>query len=267
MIRPSAILLCTGLALPASAATFDCVMDPAVTVNVGAPVPGLLEEILISRGQEVRKGDIIARLRTQIDDTTIELIRMQAENTDEVEMHRSRLELALKVKARVDELMQRQVTAQERADEAEASVKVASAELAIAETQRELLALQLQQAITARDQKIIRSPIDGIVVERTMYGGEYVTQDSHVATLAQLDPLHVEAYLPVSLYPVLALDQQIPVHPAEPIGGAYQARITAIDRVFDAASGTFGIRLALDNPGSALPAGHRCTLDLPGDDG
>ena len=39
-----------------------------------------------------------------------------------------------------------------------------------------------------------------------------------------------------------------------------------VDRVFDAASGTFGVRLDLPNSDGALPAGQRCIVSfaLPG---
>jgi hypothetical protein len=55
------------------------------------------------------------------------------------------------------------------------------------------------------------------------------------------------------------------VNISEPIAGVHPATVTVVDRVFDAASGTFGVRLDLSNPDGALPAGQRCTVafDLP----
>ena len=38
------------------------------------------------------------------------------------------------------------------------------------------------------------------------------------------------------------------------------ARIKVVDRVFDAASDTFGMRLTMDNPGGKLPAGMDCKI-------
>jgi hypothetical protein len=38
--------------------------------------------------------------------------------------------------------------------------------------------------------------------------------------------------------------------------------VKLIDRVFDAASGTFGLRLELPNPGNRLPAGLRCRIQF-----
>ena len=50
------------------------------------------------------------------------------------------------------------------------------------------------------------------------------------------------------------------VEPAAPVTGGYVAVVTVVDRVFDAASGSFGVRLSLPNGDGALPAGHRCKV-------
>ena len=40
----------------------------------------------------------------------------------------------------------------------------------------------------------------------------------------------------------------------------YKAKVTIVDRVIDAASGTFGVRLELPNPKYRLPAGLKCKV-------
>jgi len=40
--------------------------------------------------------------------------------------------------------------------------------------------------------------------------------------------------------------------------------VTVVDKVMDAASGTFGVRLALPNPDLALPAGLKCKIRFSG---
>ncbi len=48
----------------------------------------------------------------------------------------------------------------------------------------------------------------------------------------------------------------------QPAGTEREASVVVVDPVFDAASGTFGMRLALDNPAAAIPAGQRCTVSF-----
>jgi hypothetical protein len=52
------------------------------------------------------------------------------------------------------------------------------------------------------------------------------------------------------------------VKPDSAIGGTYAATVTVVDEVFDAASGTFGVRLKLPNPELRLPAGVRCRISF-----
>jgi len=46
----------------------------------------------------------------------------------------------------------------------------------------------------------------------------------------------------------------------EPIGGTYVAEVDVVDKVMDAASSTFGVRLKLPNPDAQIPSGVRCVV-------
>jgi multidrug efflux pump subunit AcrA (membrane-fusion protein) len=43
-------------------------------------------------------------------------------------------------------------------------------------------------------------------------------------------------------------------------GTSFSARVSVVDRVIDAASGTFGVRLELPSPNNAIPAGAKCKV-------
>ncbi|MEV8466143.1 efflux RND transporter periplasmic adaptor subunit [Fluviibacterium sp. DFM31] len=260
--RLTIAVVAAALALPAAAESFDCVMDPAVIVSVGSPVSGLIDSVDISRGQRVRREQIIATLDADMEDAAIELYVLQAESAQEIALYQVRLDLATSHRERVAKLVERGVATAEQMDEARASFDVAQQELELAQLRQRVLGLELARARTAREQRVIRSPIDGIVVERTMFRGEFVDPDSHVAIIAQLDPLHVEAFLPVELYPEVRTGMTATVRPNAPIGGTYEAEVVVVDQVFDPASATFGVRLSLANPDAVLPAGHRCEVDF-----
>ena len=61
----------------------------------------------------------------------------------------------------------------------------------------------------------------------------------------------------------LAVGQAVTVTPEAPLDQPRQATIRVIDRVFDAATATFGLRMELQNTDLSLPAGLRCTLSFP----
>jgi multidrug efflux pump subunit AcrA (membrane-fusion protein) len=83
-----------------------------------------------------------------------------------------------------------------------------------------------------------------------------------IMKLAEIDPLHVEAILPAGMYGKVKRGQRAVVTPEATIGGRYETRVTIVDPVIDAASGTLGVRLELPNKKGTIPAGVRCRLEL-----
>lgn len=249
--------------LAASAQSVDCVIVPAVTVRLGAPVSGLVEHVLVDQGDIVTPGQLVATLRSDVERTSLEVLALQAESDAEIEAQRSRLELAVKRLDRVRTLVEQSLTPREALDTAEAETEVIKGELAIAEMRKQVARLEYARASQQLEQRQILSPIDGVVVNRALFDGEFLPQDGYVVTIAQINPLKVEAYLPVLLYGNVSIGDILTVRPGPPVDGTFNATIDVVERVFDAASGTFGIRLHLENSGLAIPAGHRCELDLP----
>jgi membrane fusion protein (multidrug efflux system) len=140
-------------------------------------------------------------------------------------------------------------------ERASGAVAHAQAEL----TNRHLADLELQRTAADVSLRTIRSPINGVVVERFMSPGEFPKQEK-ILKLAQINPLRVEAYAPVSLLGKVSVGMEASVKMEEPVSGLHKAKVTVVDRVVDGASGTFGIRLELPNPDLKFPAGLKCTV-------
>ncbi len=261
MVICAVLAACLG-ATEGRAQTFDCVISPAVTVRVGSPVSGVLDEVRVDQGDLVVKGQEIARLRSEVEQKTVELLAAQARSTAEIEAQDSRLALSRKRLDRVRELAASNISSREQLETAEAETEVIVRERALAELRRDVAGLELQRARAQLDQRVIRSPLDGVVVTRHLFGGEFLGTEDSVVTVAQVDPLHVVAFLPVTLYRSLEVGMVLPVRLEAPAEGVVEARVDVVDRVFDAASGTFGVRLTLPNPAGAIPAGHRCQIEL-----
>ena len=125
---------------------------------------------------------------------------------------------------------------------------------------RVLAALELERARAQLDLRTIRSPIDGVVIERHMEPGELVSrsQDDVILELAQLDPLIVEVRVPQSMLATLYEGMKAVVRPEAPFARDIECEVTVIDPVVDAASGSLRVRLSLPNPDHSIPAGLRC---------
>ena len=60
--------------------------------------------------------------------------------------------------------------------------------------------------------------------------------------------------------PISAVFERLDENNYVPGGGVHEATVAVVDRVVDAASATFGVRLELPNPNYALPGGLRCDI-------
>jgi hypothetical protein len=55
----------------------------------------------------------------------------------------------------------------------------------------------------------------------------------------------------------------VDVNPEAPVGGRYVGSVKIIDKLVDAASGTFGVFLEIANPKLDVPAGVKCRAEFP----
>jgi RND family efflux transporter MFP subunit len=254
-----AVLLAVAPAL-AEDATIDCVSEPAQRVEIGSTVTGLLSEALVGRGDRVQRGDVLARLDATIEEANVAVAKAQAEANELVESQQTRLTLAEANLERSRSLLTSGSVTQSRIDELQALVDITRNDLAAELRRQSLAALELERQEALLSLRTITSPLDGFVLSQAVQVGEYVRQDSTVFTIVQTDPLYVEAYVPVSLFGRIELGASGADTMEQPADTRETAEITVIDPIFDAASGTFGIRLDLPNPDDALPAGQRCEV-------
>jgi RND family efflux transporter MFP subunit len=268
--RLAAGLLGTAIAVwsgTGHAATFDCVMNPFLTVKVGSPVTSVLSEVKVDRGDLVKKGQTLARIESSVEQAAVATNEARASSTAEIESKQAMLEMKGSELKRKTELQVRGVGFGSARDVeiAQADFNVAKADVALAELSHRLAQLELDRARAQLEQRTIRAPFDGIIVERALGPSEFVRMDANIVTLASINPLNVEAYLPVRYYGTVKVGDKGTVRPDEPVGGEYDAKVSIVDQVFDAASGTFGVRLSLPNPANRLPGGMRChvSFDFP----
>lgn len=249
-------------AVGVGAEAFDCVIEPRAVVELGSAEEGIIREILVDRGDVVRQGDVVARLDSDLQVLAVEAARLQADRDVEVLAGRARLDYRQRELNRVNKLFGKNIVSSKDRDEAAVERHLAEFGLKAAESDRRMTEIDLKNAEARLNRRILRSPIDGVVVEVAMAIGEFAHEQSPVMTLAQVHPLNVEVFVPISRFGDIKVGLLAEVVPEEPVGGAYLARVNVLDRVFDTASSTFGVRLALPNPDYALPAGLKCTVRL-----
>ena len=253
--------------LSAHAGMFDCLIEPRQTVDVRAASEGLIVKMNVQRGDIVKAGQVLVELDSGLERANADLTRFKAATEATIHSKESRLEFATVKSSRREHLArQSYVSAQDR-DESLAEKKVAEADLVEARDNKRMAELEHRRALEQLRLRSIKSPFDGVVVDRMMNVGDLADNRDlrkPVLKIAEISTLHVEALLPASAHGAVQPEQAVEVIPDLPGGHKYPAKIRVIDRVMDAASGTFGVRMELPNPSLRIPAGVKCKVRIDG---
>lgn len=258
------LVFCGLFAAPGAAAeriVLDGIIEPSLIVKVGSPVAGILASVKADRGDTVTQNQVLATLQSDVERATMELARTRAQMDSSVKAKEARFKFNLRRQQRLEQLHENKVIPFEEMDEARTNTDLAQLELAEARENMKLAEMEWKRSQEVFKRMTVYSPINGVVRERFLYRGEYV-EDQPILQLAQINPLYVEVFAPVALLGSIEVGMTAEVLPEEPIGRRYQAQVKVVDRVIDAASGTFGVRLELPNPGNKLPAGLKCKVSF-----
>ena len=266
-VMPKAVLCTLGLvaAQPGvQAAEFDCLMEPRREVTISGSIEALIANVRVDRGDFVKKGDVLVEFESGVERASADLAKYRAEMLGQIEARKARQDYAQAKHNRSVELTKSNYISRQDAEEVQAERRLADAELREAMDSRRLAELEHRRATEILRLRSLRSPVSGVVVDRYMHPGEISEIGTKpILKIAEISMLHVEAILPTAAYGHVARGDTAFVRPEAPIGGRYPARIVVVDRVLDASSGTFGVRLELPNEQGALPAGARCRVEFP----
>jgi RND family efflux transporter MFP subunit len=245
----------------------DCVIEPSRQVELSMAVSGIIESIEVERGDRVTSGQLLARLNSGVERASAELAKQRAGSDLQVTSQRERLELARRSLKRVDTLHSNNMISEKEQDETRTTARLAQLEYDAAVEEKAIAQLEYERALEILKLREIVSPLDGFVVDRFKSVGEYV-EEQPILMLAQVNPLYVEVIAPVDLYQKINPGMVAVIFPEQPIGGELEAVVRTVDPVVEAASGTFRVRLELDNADHGIPAGIACAIsfpDLPGE--
>jgi RND family efflux transporter MFP subunit len=253
-------LLFALFAGPAWAEDYACLIEPKQVLKLAASVQGVVASVTVDRGDRVQKGQLVAQLDSEVEEANVLIARLRATNDTEVAAGQAKLDFLKRKAARKDKLRSNDYGSLAELDEAQSDERVAEAQLREAVMNLGQAKLESKRADGLLRERQIVSPVNGIVTERALGNGEFANDQAHILTIAEMDPLRVETYLPITAYGHIKVGDVADILPEAPVGGSYQAKVIVVDQVIDAASNTIGVRLELPNPDLHLPAGIHCRV-------
>jgi HlyD family secretion protein len=163
------------------------IVEPVTTVQVGTYVSGPIRELFVDFNSPVTKGQLVAK----IDPAPFEVKVRQAEANlanarASLEKARAALRLARLTLDRNRELRGRELISQGELDASESQHAQARAQLALEEAGVQQAEAALEEARINLAYTDIRSPVDGVVVSRSVDVGQTVAASFQTPTLFQI---------------------------------------------------------------------------------
>lgn len=240
---------------------YSCMIEPHSVTELSTREEGVLEEVLVRRGDVVRKGQVVAKLESSLEKIALEFANARAKMKGDVELKQASLDYAIRQRDRIAELYEDNAISFNDKDKADTEVLLAETELQVALDNQRLMQIERDRSARRLELRSIRSPVDGVIVEILLVPGESVEDRAReIMVIAEVDPLNVEVILPAAQFGSVQVGTPAEITPLLPGEPVRSADVAVVDRTIDAASDTFRVQLQLENKDFAIPGGIRCDI-------
>lgn len=222
--------------------------EPALAFRIG----GKVSRRLVDMGERVQRGQPLAEL--DAGDLRLQLDTARASHTSAEADYR----LAASELQRHKKLLERQLVSKSQFDSVQSRFDASAARL---EQTRAQLGVARNQAGYA----ILKSPRDGVIVQRMAEAGQVVTAGQAVFSLAADGEREVRIDLPEQDISRFAVDQVLGVELWSRVGQSFPGRIREISPAADPNSRTFEARVTFDNQIVGAELGQSARVSAHGD--
>jgi membrane fusion protein, multidrug efflux system len=198
------------------------------SIELKPDVEGRLVQILVREGSPVARGTPLFK----IDDA--ELKAQVAQVTAERDLARQSL-------SRTRDLLGQKASSQAELERAEATMRSNEA--------------QLERLKVRLDRTLVRAPFAGVVGQRFVSLGDYVTSATRLASLQTVSPQRVSFQVPERYAPLLKVGQQVSFRVAALPGRQFTGKVDFVDPVVQLPGRTIMVKASAPNPRRELQAG------------
>lgn len=196
--------------------------------DLAAEVAGLVTDVNLKSGQEVKKGQLLVQLRDGDEVAQLQQLQANAE-LSKITLERARKQLAAQAISQAD------------FDTAQADTKARQA------------AVAQQQVVIAKKQ--LRAPFDGRAGIITISPGDYLAAGTTVVTVQQLDPLYVDFNVPQGELGRLKVGQPVTLTLNAYAGRSFSGKLSAINPKVDTSTRNVQVEATVPNHDQTLTPG------------
>jgi membrane fusion protein (multidrug efflux system) len=233
--RPASVVEATEVSIVSWQPSIQSIGDIRAIngVRVANELPGVVMEVLFESGNRVKKGDILIRLNSDIEQAALATRRAEAR-------------FALKEFQHNVDLISKRAVSQIAFDKTKAAKDTAIA--------------RVQEAEARLSKKILRAPFGGLLGLRLVDIGEYLFVGTPIVEINMLNPILVQYTLSEKELAGVGIGDPIEVTVAAAGSEVFKGRITAINSSVTTETRTVQLRAELSNPQQVLKPGMFATI-------
>ena len=247
--------------------------------SVAAETAGRIVGTPVERGTPVAEGAELVRIsptetEAQLKEAEANAAQIEArlglsqsaefdvDKVPEVQNAKASLALADSEFSRIKALLEQHVVSQSEYDQRKTQSEAARQQL---EAARNAAAQQYQSLLAARARvtlarkaladTTVRSPFAGIVAERTVSVGDYVTKGLKVVTVVRVTPLRVRLTIPEQLVSAVGIGQPVAFTVDSYPGRQFQGTVKYVSPALEANQRALTVEASVPNPDGALKPG------------
>lgn len=252
-------------------------LEPYRSISMNAAESGVIDAISVGEGESVKEGQPLLNLNLRVLEAQLAIARIQAESTGEIDLAAADLAVARERHGKLLELKRSGTAHSSELARAEADLKKAEAQLNLANEARKIAEFRVDEIHAGIEQRILRSPIDGVVLEINREIAESATAPQEgqpnkpLVKLAQIDRLRLVVHAPANRASALVAGQKLKIRvlgqsslapDREETGIETEGTIEFVSPSIDPATETIRIRLVIDNASGQLKSGAHALVLL-----
>ena len=249
------------MALPCVAAV-RAITRPSADRSLSFVQPGRIAKVHFKEGDTVESDQVLMRQDDAVEQ--VRLAQFKAQSEDRTQIRASEASLAQKKLdlQKLEKAAARDAATQLEVEHARLDVTIAELSLAMANFEHEQAKLKYQEQQARIDNMQLRSPIDGLIERIDVEVGESVNALTEVIQVVQIDPLWIDAPVPIAEAQGLKRGMSANVgFLEENRSSSAEGQVVFVGAVIDAASGTLRVRVEVPNEADR-PAGEHVAVSF-----
>jgi RND family efflux transporter MFP subunit len=228
------------------------ITQPSEQRKLVFPAQGIVKEMLVKEGDEVKKGQLLAKLDDEADLKELSRLKIDAESVARIEAAEADLKAKTLKFERLKKAAASGAAGQGEVDEAEADMITRDKQLKVAKDEFAQAKFKYEQQLVRCDRMQLKSTVNGSVQKVFIGEGEFndpQRQDGAIFVV-QNDPLKIEIReLKTRQVATLRRGDKLDVHYVNDAPEAWQqAEVTFIAPMADAPSDKQMVQLSMPNP-------------------